>query len=81
MRKSKRLFIDSPWFIYAIVPIASGVLGIPVSIYWLTESADNPFWFAMGIAFAPYCALTGFLIFRIITWLHPVPVSEQEENA
>ena len=79
MKKGNQIFIESPWFIYVVVPIASGVLGIPVSIYWLTESAGDTLWFAMGVAFTPYCALTGFLIFRIITWLGPS--TKEEENA
>ena len=78
MRKSNRLFIDSPWFIYAVVPIASGVLGVPVSLYWLLEAQGNPWMLGMGFSFAPYCALTGFLIFRLITWLGP---STEEEDA
>ena len=79
MRKEHSFFIDSPWFIYVVVPIASGLLGIPISIYWLTESAGDPLWFAMGIAFAPYCALIGFLIFRVITWLNPMPLDKDKE--
>ena len=76
--KKGQLFIDSPWFIYVVVPIACGLLGVPVSIYWLTESAGNPLWRALGYSFAPYCALTGFLIYRILTWLVPMPLAEEE---
>jgi len=78
MRRENRFFIDSPWFIYVVVPIASGVLGVPVSVLLLTEADGNPFMTGMGFSFAPYCAIVGFLIFRLITWLGP---STKEENA
>lgn len=78
MRKERKIFIDSPWFIYAVVPIASGILGVPVSILLLTEADGDSFMRGMGFSFAPYCAVVGFLIFRLITWLGP---STKEENA
>ena len=69
MGNERRLFIDSAWFIYIIVPVASGVLGVPVSIYLLTEADGDSLMRGMGFSVAPGCAVVGFLIYRLGTWL------------
>lgn len=78
MKKEKRLPIDSPWFINAVVPIISGLLGAGPSIHWLLEASDDPVWFGMGIGFTPFCAVTGFLLFRIATWLAPIEFEDSD---
>ena len=78
MRKESKLFIDSWWFIILVVPIASGALGVPVSILWATEANGDTLKLAMGYAFAPFCALAGFLIIGLLTWMG---TSAKEDNA
>ncbi|MYC35966.1 MAG: hypothetical protein F4X66_03515 [Chloroflexi bacterium] len=74
MKKRDHVPIDteSPWFIYFIVPLASGGLGLPLSIAWLMEAGGD--WPKIAIGLSPIlgCALIGFSLVRIITWLTPL---------
>ena len=75
MSNGNKFFMDTRWFIHIVVPIASAVIGLPITIIWLMDAGNDLRRIAIGLAPFLFCGTTGYLIFWIISRLCP---SDQE---
>lgn len=79
MKKRARSPFESDRVVKILGLIITSSLGLPVSIALLAEAGSNLTKIAVAISPVLFCAVTGYLLLRLIYWL--APSSEQERDA
>ena len=85
MRKQARNPFESDRFLRNFALVASAGLGLPLTIALLPRALGygdaDLHWGRIGVAVLPtvFCAVTGYLLLRLIYWL--TPSSEEEQGA